>query len=58
MEKLICSTCHNEMYIALDEWGSTPWHLHCDNCHINIGMKNINDVEKYIEKNTTQYIKD
>ena len=50
MEKLICPTCHNEMYIALDEWGSTPWHLHCDNCHINIGMKNINDVEKYIER--------
>ena len=39
MEKIICPTCHNKMYITIDEWGCTPWHLHCDNCYINIGMK-------------------
>ncbi len=50
MKTIICPTCHCEMYINLDEWGHTPWHLHCDNCHINIGLTQINHVEKYIKE--------
>lgn len=35
---LICPKCKNSLYFALDEWGRTPWHLHCDTCNINIGV--------------------
>lgn len=49
-KEIICPTCHNRMYILLDEWGHTPWHLHCDNCNINIGMTQIRNVEKYIKE--------
>ena len=35
---LICPKCKKLLYFSLDEWGRTPWHLHCDNCHINIGV--------------------
>lgn len=55
MKKIICPTCHNEMYITIDEWGHTPWHLHCDNCHINIGMKYLKNVEKYIKEKIPIY---
>lgn len=48
---MICPNCQNKMYFCLDEWGHTPWHLHCDNCEINIGAtsqkKTINLIQKY-----------
>ena len=34
---IICPNCKNKMFFCYDEWGYTPAHLHCDNCHINIG---------------------
>ena len=34
---LICPKCKKPLYFNLDEWGRTPWHLHCDICKINIG---------------------
>lgn len=40
--KIICPTCKNECYICLDEWGHTPFHLHCDICNINIGATSPN----------------
>ena len=36
-DKLLCPNCNSELYFNLDSWGRTPWHLHCGNCHINIG---------------------
>jgi len=53
---IICPNCNNECYILLDEWGRTPWHIHCDFCHINIGVtsikKGISLLEKYHQPNT------
>ena len=37
LAKIICPTCKNECYMCLDEWGHTPFHLHCNKCSINIG---------------------
>lgn len=37
INKLLCPNCNNKLYFNMDSWGRTPWHLHCDNCHINIG---------------------
>ena len=42
MEKIKCPNCNSEIYSTLDEWGRTPFHLHCDNCSINIGATSIN----------------
>ena len=33
----ICPNCGYEMYWNLDMYDRIPWHLHCDNCKINIG---------------------
>lgn len=38
---ITCPTCNNECYFAIDEWGSTPFHLHCNKCNINIGSTSI-----------------
>ncbi len=32
-----CPNCKEELFFCLDEWGRTPFHLHCDKCCINIG---------------------
>ena len=29
---LICPNCNSALYWGLDEWGRTPWHLHCPKC--------------------------
>ena len=34
---ITCPNCNNECFYCLDEWGYTPIHLHCNNCHIDIG---------------------
>jgi predicted nucleic acid-binding Zn ribbon protein len=34
---ILCPSCNSECYFRLDEWGHTPFHLHCDKCDINIG---------------------
>lgn len=36
-KKLLCPNCNTELYFNLDDYGRTPWHLHCKNCDINIG---------------------
>ena len=38
----ICPSCNNPIYINIDSFGHTPFHLHCDNCDINIGSTSIN----------------
>lgn len=37
---IICPNCLNKMKFYLNEWGYTPWHLHCKVCNINIGTNN------------------
>ena len=37
-----CPNCNNKLTFGLDEWGHTPFHLHCDNCDINIGATSFN----------------
>ncbi|WP_342764073.1 hypothetical protein [uncultured Methanobrevibacter sp.] len=44
-----CPNCNNEMYIGLDEWGKTPWHIHCENCNINIGVDSIKNVFNFLK---------
>lgn len=54
--KIFCKNCGQEMFFAIDEWGHTPFHLHCNNCGINIGSISIEKAlelyEKYNDKNT------
>lgn len=51
----LCPICKSPVFFCLDEWGYTPWHLHCENCDINIGATNqkiaINLLETYSTKN-------
>lgn len=53
---ILCPSCNNECYFCLDEWGHTPFHLHCDKCNINIGStsfkKCINLLQKYHKPKT------
>lgn len=44
-----CPNCNSLMYFNLDEWGYTPWHLHCDNCHINIGTNSMNKAIELVQ---------
>lgn len=37
-----CPNCSNKISFGLDEWGYTPFHLHCEKCSINIGAQSIN----------------
>ena len=57
MEKnIICPNCNGECYILLDGYGRTPYHIHCNNCKINIGTNNIEKgidlLKKYHKKGT------
>lgn len=55
-ENIICPNCKNECFVTLDEWGRTPFHIHCKNCNINIGCTNIKKgvkiLQQYHIKNT------
>ena len=53
IKKIICPICHNDMKIYSDEYGYTPWHLRCNNCHINIGITHINKIFDFL--NLIQY---
>lgn len=46
---LICPNCNSLLYYCLDEWGYTPWHLHCKNCSINIGATSIDKTIKLFQ---------
>ena len=56
MEKIKCPNCNSETYSTFDEWGRTPFHLHCDKCSINIGAtstsKCIELFKEYHKKDT------
>ena len=52
---LICPKCKNPLYFNLDEWGRTPWHLHCDSCHINIGVTNKQKAIELIKQYNKKY---
>lgn len=43
IKEIICPNCGNKCYFLLDEWGHTPWHLHCTPCDINIGAQSMDD---------------
>jgi len=47
---LYCPTCQEKVHFHLDEWGRTPWHLHCENCNINIGMNYLKKAEELLSK--------
>lgn len=47
---LYCPNCNKEMFICLDEWGRTPWHLHCDECKINIGIDKMPQLENVLQQ--------
>lgn len=47
---LYCPTCQEKVHFHLDEWGRTPWHLHCENCNINIGMNYLKKAEELLQK--------
>ena len=53
---IICPNCNNKCFICLDEWGPTPFHIHCNVCKINIGTtdikKGIELLKKYHKPNT------
>jgi len=49
-KEIICPNCNKEMYWNLDSFGYTPWHLHCDNCHINIGVNKQSKAIELLEK--------
>lgn len=46
---IICPNCGNECFYLYDEWGRTPWHLHCDTCKINIGGDNFQFCETLLK---------
>ena len=46
---LICPNCNSSLYWRLDQWGRTPWHLHCNSCHINVGTNNRNKAIELIQ---------
>lgn len=48
-DNMKCPNCNSLMYFGLDEWGKTPWHLHCDNCDINIGVNNRNKAIELVQ---------
>lgn len=35
----VCPNCKKNIYFSFDEFGFTPYHLHCKNCKINIGSR-------------------
>lgn len=47
---IICPTCSSECYIGLDEYGRTPFHLHCEKCNINIGATSIKKCIELLQK--------
>lgn len=47
---LLCPNCNSVLYWGLDEWGRTPWHLHCHKCAINIGVQNPKKAIELIQK--------
>ena len=53
---ILCPSCNTKCYFLLDEWGRTPYHLHCDTCQINIGVDVVDKakelLQKYNKKNT------
>lgn len=46
----ICPNCGNEVAFYLDEWGRTPFHLHCNFCNINIGATKVEKCIKLFNK--------
>lgn len=47
---LYCPTCQEKVHFHLDGWGRTPWHLHCENCNINIGINYLKKAEELLQK--------
>lgn len=53
----ICPNCNQPiLYLQIDCFGHTPFHLHCKECNINIGANSVEKcfrlIEKYHVKNT------
>ena len=43
-----CPNCNSKYYFCFDEWGNTPYHLHCDTCKINIGATSEHKAEELL----------
>lgn len=41
MKVILCPNCNKITSLYLDEWGRTPFHVHCDFCGINIGATSV-----------------
>lgn len=52
---MICPNCNKEVIFYFDEWGHTPYHLHCNNCGINIGSQSIKKCEELLQKYHKSY---
>lgn len=33
----VCPICDSNTFCTYDEWGHTPYHIHCSKCRINVG---------------------
>lgn len=33
----VCPICNSNIFCTYDEWGHTPYHIHCSKCGINVG---------------------
>ena len=55
-EKIIkCPNCGKEIFFCYDEWGYTTIHLHCNNCHINIGANSFKECENLFKEHHKPY---
>ena len=45
-----CPNCGELVYFCFDEWGHTPFHLHCNKCDINIGASSFEQTIELLKK--------
>lgn len=46
-----CPVCGGQLAYAFDEWGHTPFHLHCLGYKIDIGAQATKDCLKLLQEN-------
>lgn len=47
-KKILCPCCNKEMTLSIDSWGKTPFHFHCSDCKINIGITYIPKIFNFL----------
>lgn len=48
---LECPVCGKQLTYTFDEWGFTPFHIHCEDHGINIGAQNYTDALRLLAEN-------